>query len=91
MSEARCTLQVQGLDCPKEVDSITAAIKDQSGVIEMGFDLIHGSVTIDFDGGLIDPQTIIRLIRERTGLQSSLRGRLSRPPNPCGCGMGMGH
>ena len=74
MSEARCTLQVQGLDCPKEVDSITAAIKDQSGVMRMGFDMIHGSMTIDFDDSFIDPQTIIRLIRERAGLQSSVQG-----------------
>ncbi len=74
MSEARCTLQVRGLDCPKEVDSITAAIKDQAGVMRLGFDLIHGTMTIDFDDSFIDPQTIIRLIRERAGLQSSLQG-----------------
>ncbi|HEX3450712.1 MAG TPA: heavy-metal-associated domain-containing protein, partial [Isosphaeraceae bacterium] len=74
MSEARCTLQVRGLDCPKEVDSLTAALKDQSGVTRMGFDLIHGTMTIDYDDGLIDPQTFIRLIDERAGLQSSLQG-----------------
>jgi Cd2+/Zn2+-exporting ATPase len=74
MNEARFTLQVQGLDCPKEVESLTAALKNQSGVMRMGFDMIHGTMTIDYDDGLIDPQTIMRLIRERAGLQSTLHG-----------------
>ena len=74
MSEARCTLQVRGLDCPKEVDSLTAALKDQSGIARMGFDLIHGTMTIDYDDELIDPQALIRLISDRTGLHSNLQG-----------------
>ena len=56
MSEARCTLQVRGLDCPKEVDSLTAALKDRAGVARLGFDLIHGTMTVDYDDELVDPE-----------------------------------
>src|SRR5271154_162046 len=78
MSEARCTLQVRGLDCPKEVDSLTAALNDQAGVARLGFDLIHGTMTIDYDDELVDPETIIRRIAEKTGLQSTLEGEVER-------------
>ncbi len=75
MSEARCTLQVRGLDCPKEVDSLTAALKDRAGVARLGFDLIHGTMTVDYDDDLVEPAGLARLITERTGLQSTVAGR----------------
>ena len=78
MSETRCTLQVQGLDCPKEVDALTAALKDRSGVGQMGFDLIHGTMTVDYDDRLVDPAALVRLIAERTGLQSALEGQVEQ-------------
>ena len=31
MSQARCTLKVQGLDCPVEVDALNAALKGRPG------------------------------------------------------------
>ena len=78
MSEARCTLQVRGLDCPKEVDSLTAALNDQAGVARLGFDLIHGTMTIDYDDDLVNPEAFIRRIAEKTGLQSTLEGEVER-------------
>ena len=78
MSEARCTLQVRGLDCPKEVDSITAALKDRAGVARLGFDLIHGTMTVDYDDDQVEPAGLARLITERTGLQSTLEGEVER-------------
>ncbi len=78
MSEARCTLQVRGLDCPKEVDSISAALNDHAGVTRLGFDLIHGTMTIDYDDELVDPEAMMRRIAEQTGLQSNLEGDVER-------------
>jgi Cd2+/Zn2+-exporting ATPase len=78
MSQARCTLLVEGLDCPKEVDALTSALSDQSGIIRLGFDLIHGSMTLDYDDALVDPETVIRRIADRTGLQSRLEGNVER-------------
>ena len=78
MSEARCTLQVRGLDCPKEVDSLTAALNDQVGVSRLGFDLIHGTMTVDYDDELVDPQAIIGRIADKTGLQATLEGDVER-------------
>jgi Cd2+/Zn2+-exporting ATPase len=78
MSQARCTLEVRGLDCPKEVDSLTAALQGHAAITHLGFDLIHGTVTIDYDDGLVDPQGLVRLIAERTGLQSTLQGHVER-------------
>ena len=82
MSEARCTLQVRGLDCPKEVDALTAALNGQAGVVRLGFDLIHGTMTVDYDDNLVDPQTIVGRITERTGLQATLEGEVEQriPP-----------
>ena len=78
MSEARCMLHVRGLDCPKEVDSLTAALNDQVGVSGLGFDLIHGTMTVDYDDDLVDPEAIIRRIADRTGLQSTPEGGVER-------------
>ncbi len=81
MSEARCTLQVQGLDCPKEVDELTAALKDRPAISRLTFDVIHGVMTFDYDDSQVDPQEIIRLISDRTGMQSTLQGQIAgRPP-----------
>jgi Cd2+/Zn2+-exporting ATPase len=54
------------------------ALKDQRGVAQLSFDLIHGTLTIDYDEGQVDPAEIIRLIAERTGLRSSLQGQVER-------------
>jgi Zn2+/Cd2+-exporting ATPase len=78
MSEARCTLQVRGLDCPKEVDSLTAALNDQAGVARLGFDLIHGTMTADYDDSIVDPEAIIRRIADRTGLHAILEGEVEQ-------------
>ena len=62
MSQARCTFQVRGLDCPSEVESLRAALRDQPGVTNLGFDLIHGTMTVDFGEGAVEPEQLARLI-----------------------------
>jgi Cd2+/Zn2+-exporting ATPase len=74
MSQSRCTLSVQGLDCPKEVDQLRAALNGTPGVEGLGFDLISGLMTVDYRSGSTVPEEICRLIHERTGLEASLVG-----------------
>jgi Cd2+/Zn2+-exporting ATPase len=78
MSQARCTLQVRGLDCPTEVDSLSRALKGEPGITQLGFDLIHGMMTVDYDDAQVDPAEIVRLIAERTSLNASLQGQVER-------------
>jgi Cd2+/Zn2+-exporting ATPase len=78
MSQARCTLQVRGLDCPQEVDALRAALRDQEGVVSLGFDLIHGTMTVDYVEGVIGPDELTRAVAERTGMQASVQGEEQR-------------
>jgi Cd2+/Zn2+-exporting ATPase len=78
MNRARCTLQVQGLDCPTEVDSLSAALRGQAGVHGLTFDLIHGTMTVDYDDDVVDPESLARRVGERTGLPASVMGQTAR-------------
>ena len=51
MGRARCTLKVRGLDCPVEANALRAALEQAPGVGTLGFDLIHGMMTVDYDPG----------------------------------------
>ena len=63
MSQARCTLQVKGLDCPNEVGAIRAALEDQPGITGLGFDLIHGMMTVDIGDSVVE-QSLPALLQE---------------------------
>ena len=75
MSQARCMLEVRGLDCPNEVAALRSALNDQEGITGLGFDLIHGTLTVDYVPGVVDPGKLARLILERTGLQATVQGQ----------------
>src|SRR5271167_4662090 len=75
MSESRCTLSVRGLDCPNEVEILRAALQGSPGVTRLGFDLIHGLMTVDYDGSVIDHEGLLRHVRERAGMHASLAGK----------------
>src|SRR4051794_29803986 len=75
MSQARCTLEVKGLDCPSEVAALRAALEDQPDVTGLGFDLIHGVMTVDYTAGAVDPGGLARLIAERTGMPATVQGQ----------------
>src|SRR6516165_6405142 len=75
MSQARCTLQVKGLDCPNEIGAIRAALADQPGITGLGFDLIHGLMTVDYTAGVLDPGALARRITERTGMPATVSGQ----------------
>ena len=74
MSQARIMLQVRGLDCPNEVAALCAALRDQEAINGLGFDLINGTMTVDYQAGALDPAGLARLIGERTGMQATVQG-----------------
>ena len=76
MSQSRCTLSVRGLDCPNEVETLRAALEGSPGVRRLGFDLINGLMTVDYArGDSTTPRDLVRLIRERAGMEAALVGR----------------
>ena len=77
MGQSRCTLSVQGLDCPNEVEALRAALEGSPGVARLGFDLIHGLMTVDYESGLNDPEGLVRLVHQRAGMSASLVGKTS--------------
>ena len=77
MSQSRCTLSVRGLDCPNEVETLRAALEGSPGVTRLGFDLIHGLMTVDYETSVIDHEGLLRRVRERAGMQADLAARAS--------------
>jgi len=69
MSRARCTLKVHGLDCPNEVGPLRAALEGYPGVGSLGFDLVLGTLTVDYDPERINPSGLI----DRIASQAKMR------------------
>jgi len=74
MSRGRCSIQVQGLDCPVEVAALRSALEGAPGVGNLGFDLIHGILTVDYDPDIAEPAALVRRISTRAGMKSALVG-----------------
>ena len=74
MSQSRCTLIVRGLDCPNEVETLRTALEGSPGVTRLGFDLLHGLMTVDYETSVIDHEGLLRRVRERAGMQADLAG-----------------
>jgi Cd2+/Zn2+-exporting ATPase len=68
----RCTLRVEGLDCPVEVAAIRGALEGKPGIASLGFDLIHGTVTLDFTDLEIEPSSVARQLSDQTGLRTTV-------------------
>lgn len=81
LSPARCTLQVDGLDCPAEMNPLRAALEGSAGVRALGFDLIHGTMTIDFDPAAATPAGLLERVKARTGMTARLVG-VDQPAEP---------
>ena len=74
MSLARCTIQVQGLDCPVEVAALRSAFEQAPGVSTLGFDLIHGIMTVEYDPDHAEPASLVRRVTTRAGMKAELVG-----------------
>jgi Zn2+/Cd2+-exporting ATPase len=79
MGQARCTLKVDGLDCPAEAGPLREALEGAPGVAGIGFDLIHGTISVDYEPGATDPAALVRRIAERTGMRAEPIGQAVAP------------
>ena len=79
MSLARCAIQIQGLDCPVEVAALRSAFEQAPGVGNLGFDLIHGVMTVDFDPDQTEPAALVRRVVTRAGMKADLVGSPELP------------
>src|SRR4051812_40697031 len=71
MSRARCTFKVAGLDCAIEMEELRAALGDAPGVLALGFDLIHGLMTVDYEPEATGPPQLLDRV-SRSGLSASV-------------------
>jgi Cd2+/Zn2+-exporting ATPase len=55
-----------------EVAALRNALAGRPGIASLGFDLIHGTLTLDYDPDATDPPRLIERIAEVTGLRSEL-------------------
>ncbi|MGE3822508.1 MAG: heavy metal translocating P-type ATPase, partial [Isosphaeraceae bacterium] len=60
--------------CPVEADALNAALNGAAGVVGLGFDLIHGTMTVDYDPSLTDPAALIQRVSDRAGMHAALIG-----------------
>ncbi|RUL81926.1 heavy metal translocating P-type ATPase [Tautonia sociabilis] len=67
---ARCTLRVEGLDCPGEVPPIRSALDGRPGVIELAFDPQEGRVSVGFDPMVTDPIALAGLVTRGAGMRA---------------------
>jgi Cd2+/Zn2+-exporting ATPase len=44
-------------------------------VIALGFDLIHGTMTVDYDPAVTNPEGLVRRVADRAGMRAELLGR----------------
>jgi Cd2+/Zn2+-exporting ATPase len=82
MQQTRCTFEVRGLDCAQEAEALRGALRDREGVVSLGFDLIHGTMTVDYLEGVVSPEELSREIAEWTGLQATVQGKADGSARP---------
>ena len=70
MSRSRCTLRVRGLDCSHEAAVLRQALEGDPGIQRLGFDLIHGTLTVEYEPRQTGPEALVRVIAERTGMHA---------------------
>jgi Cd2+/Zn2+-exporting ATPase len=82
MNQARCALKVCGLDCPNEVELLRSALQGQSGIRALAFDVINGTMTVDYTDSTLNPARIAQLIGTRAGMQATILDQAdAKPPS----------
>ncbi|WP_422926749.1 heavy metal translocating P-type ATPase [Singulisphaera sp. PoT] len=80
MSRARCTLKVQGLDCPVEMGELQTALEHFPGISRLQFDLTLGTMTVDYESNNVRPEGIVEHVLTKAGMKSSLVNDAEVPP-----------
>ncbi len=63
-------LQIAGMDCPDEIEDLRRALAGKTGVLDLSFNLIRSTMTVDFDPSAVGPEAIISIIRT-TGMNAT--------------------
>ena len=61
--------RVEGLDCAEEVVTLTRALRDRPGVIDLGFDVLNARMTVTYNDEQISPDAIVAAVAE-TGMSA---------------------
>jgi Cd2+/Zn2+-exporting ATPase len=72
MSQVRCTIKVRGLDCPSEIATLRSALERHPGIQALGFDVVNGTMTVDYTADVVEPAQIVQLIRELAGMHATV-------------------
>lgn len=62
------TYRIKGVDCAEEVSALKGTVGKLPGVTSLDFNLIDGTMTVQFDAGQVEDETIIHAVR-RAGLE----------------------
>ncbi|MCC7086520.1 MAG: cadmium-translocating P-type ATPase [Pirellulales bacterium] len=68
---AKIRLKIIGMDCAEEVAVLKAELMPVSGVQELAFDILHGTVTVTYADGHLEPNDLIRAV-SRTGMRADI-------------------
>ncbi|HWE36674.1 MAG TPA: heavy metal translocating P-type ATPase [Isosphaeraceae bacterium] len=81
MEPGRCTLRVEGLDCPAEVPPLREALQGAPGVVDLNFDPAQGTMTVLYRRDATDPAAIARRVTERARMRAEVVAGAA-PPVP---------
>jgi len=65
MSDAKVTLNVQGMSCSHCENSVKKAVGELKGIKDVVVDLLGKTVAVDFDDALVAPKDIKEAIEDQ--------------------------
>lgn len=69
---AKITYHITGMDCAEEVATLRAALKPNSGIQDLTFDVLNGMMTVQYDDAKTSPEEIASGIA-KTGMRAQPR------------------
>ncbi len=81
MSRARCTLKVQGLDCPVEMGALQSVLERHPGISRLQFDLTLGTMTVDYKSDIVGPAYLAEHVLNETGMRATVIEDGAIPPS----------
>ncbi|MFQ5489270.1 MAG: heavy metal translocating P-type ATPase [Phycisphaerae bacterium] len=72
-------LQVAGMDCPDEIEDLRRAFAGQGGILDLSFNLMRSTMTVNFDPSAADPEQFISIVQS-AGLNATAVSDQAAPP-----------
>ena len=63
------TYKIRGMDCAEEVNALKGTVGKLPGIGDLDFNLIDGTMTVQFDAGQVNEESILDAVR-RAGLEA---------------------